>query len=124
MSLEGTVVLVVEDEPLIAMDLAETLANAGATVVGPVGRVTEALFLLGRTPVDAAILDVTLGHEDIAPVAEVLATRQIPFVFVTGGLRGKLAGNPYEAPVILKPAPPQRVVEQLAMELARRHTGR
>ena len=51
---------------------------------GPVGRVTEALRILNQQPVDAAILDVNLAGEFVYPLAELLRTRNIPFVFATG----------------------------------------
>ena len=53
-------------------------------MVGPVGRVTEALRILNQRPVDAAILDVNLAGEFVYPLAELLRTRNIPFVFATG----------------------------------------
>jgi CheY-like chemotaxis protein len=85
-SLQGCRVLVVEDEPLIAWDLAEVLREQGAEIVGPSGNVEGALRLLATAPVvDVALLDVSLdNHESVFAVAEELRSRDIPFVFCTG----------------------------------------
>lgn len=84
-SLKGRTVLVVEDDYMIAADLACSLEEAGATVVGPMASVPEALALLATEPrIDAAVLDVNLGSEKVFPVADVLRERGVPFVFATG----------------------------------------
>lgn len=57
---------------------------AGWRVVGPVGRVAEAVETASHQDCDAAVLDVNLGGEAICPVAEVLNARKVPFVFLTG----------------------------------------
>jgi CheY-like chemotaxis protein len=56
--LHGRRVLVVEDEALVSMMLADLLAKAGCVVVGPVARAADALSLLEQDPVDCAVLDV------------------------------------------------------------------
>ncbi len=60
-------VLVVEDEQIIALDLAAAVEEAGCNVVGPVGMVREALALIDDN-VGAAILDITLRDGDVVPV--------------------------------------------------------
>lgn len=84
--LEGKRLLVVEDEYLIASELAWTLEDAGAEVVGPAGTVEDALSLVEREGdrLDGALLDVNLRGERVFPVAEALATRKVPFVLTTG----------------------------------------
>ena len=77
-------VLVVEDEAVVAMELARLLTLAGAKVVGPAGTIEEALGLLEGQPVDRALLDINLGGRLITPVAKALARRRIPFVYLTG----------------------------------------
>ncbi|MBZ0149149.1 MAG: response regulator [Pseudorhodoplanes sp.] len=77
-------IMVVEDEALVALSLHDFLSELGYSVVGPVGRVAEALRILNQGPVDAAILDVNLAGEFVYPLAELLRTRNIPFVFATG----------------------------------------
>jgi CheY-like chemotaxis protein len=77
-------VLVVEDEYLVAMDMSTYLEAAGAQVVGPASNVNAALEVLERTELDGAILDVNLHGEMAFPIADALAARGIPFVFMTG----------------------------------------
>ncbi|TNF19851.1 MAG: response regulator [Rhodobacteraceae bacterium] len=114
MQLEHQQILVVEDDFLIAMDLAETLREAGAEVVGPAATVAQALELLSGQPITAAVLDVTLGKDVSLAVAQRLAGAGIPFVYHSGQialLRG--AGWP-KAPVINKPALPSVFVAAVA----------
>ena len=79
-------VLIVEDEPLIAMMLEDFLDVLGKQTVATADTVATALDALGAGGVDAAILDVNLrGGEKSTAVAEALAKADIPFVFATGG---------------------------------------
>lgn len=78
-------ILVVEDEYVIAADLARALEDLGASVVGPVGSTASALALIeGKDALDAAVLDVNLGTEKVFPVADALNRHGIRFVFATG----------------------------------------
>jgi CheY-like chemotaxis protein len=79
-------VLVVEDEYVIALDLASALAELGAEVIGPVPSVDQALSVIREHAgeLDAAVLDINLGSETAYPVAELLRERRVPFVFATG----------------------------------------
>jgi CheY-like chemotaxis protein len=76
-------VLIVEDEVLVAMDLAGVLEQAGYVVTGLAGSVTDALALVRKETFDIALLDVNLGGKTVEPVAKSLATRAIPFGLVT-----------------------------------------
>jgi len=76
-------VLIVEDEVLVAMDLASVLQRHGYVVVGLAGSVTEALALVRKEEIDIALLDVNLGSKTVEPVANRLAERAIPFGLVT-----------------------------------------
>jgi CheY-like chemotaxis protein len=81
----GRRILVVEDEYLIAADLAEALEELGAEVVGPVANLKAALVEVERAgDLDGATLDVTLGQEKSFDVAAILRQRGVPFVFLTG----------------------------------------
>src|SRR5690349_13470992 len=77
-------ILTVEDEYMLAQELALFLEQHGATVVGPVGTVQAALGLATREAVDAAVLDVNLRSQLVYPVADALIERGVPVVFVTG----------------------------------------
>jgi CheY-like chemotaxis protein len=81
----GRRILVVEDEYIIAADLAQSLEDLGASVLGPAGTVADALALVAGEPaLDAAVLDINLGSEKVFPVADALQARGVPFVFASG----------------------------------------
>lgn len=82
----GRRLLVVEDEYLIAASLARALEGRGAEVVGPAGSVRDALALVEAEGdrLDGAVLDINLRDERVYPVADALAARGVPFVFLTG----------------------------------------
>ncbi len=82
--LQGCRVLVVEDEPLEALDYCDRLAEAGAEVVGPYASVVDALEAIGRQSVDVALLDYALADRNSQELQMALETRQIPFVVLTG----------------------------------------
>ena len=78
-------ILVVEDEYLLADELAMELADEGATVMGPVPTVAHALALLdAQSRPDGAILDLNLGGDPAYPLADVLIDRGVPLIFTTG----------------------------------------
>jgi CheY-like chemotaxis protein len=77
-------VLIVEDDPIIALDFEDTILGFGVKTVRTAGGVARALDMIAdRTPA-FALLDVGLVHEKSFAVAERLAALKIPFVFVTG----------------------------------------
>ncbi len=84
MPTESCRVLIVEDESLVALDLADALGSAGFVPVGPVGTVSEALSAVASECIDAALLDAKLCGEWADPVAEALTRRAIPFALITG----------------------------------------
>jgi CheY-like chemotaxis protein len=77
-------ILVVEDEYLIRMLLEDMLADLGYDIAAAVGTIKEASELAANGDFDAAVLDVNLDGHEIYPVADILAKRGKPFVFVTG----------------------------------------
>ena len=115
----GRVVLVVEDEFLIAMDLERLLRRHGWRVLGPAATVDQALrLLLGETP-DVALLDINLRGELVTPVAEELRARGVPFVLASAypslsQAAAALAG----APNIGKPTGERRLLAALAQAVA------
>jgi CheY-like chemotaxis protein len=83
--LEGRLVLVVEDEYMIADEIAGMLAAAGAETLGPVARVSDALHLIAAAGrIDGALLDVNLRGEAVWPVVDALRARGVPVVLATG----------------------------------------
>jgi CheY-like chemotaxis protein len=91
--LAGKRVLVVEDEPLVALDIVAELEGAGADVVGSAGTAKEALHIIDNTLLDAALLDANLRGHPVGEIAAALAARNVPFLFVTGYGAGKLAAG-------------------------------
>ena len=83
-SLRGKHILVVEDEPLVAMDMQSMLNAAGCDVVGPAGTLEEAKRLVTEQNCDAALVDVNLKGEPIDELLSVLRQEGVPFAFVTG----------------------------------------
>ncbi|HEX4194862.1 MAG TPA: response regulator [Stellaceae bacterium] len=85
-ALRGQQILVVEDDYLVAQVLVDLLEDAGATVIGPIGWVDEALTLITDPAhrLDAAVLDVNLHGSKSYPIADALADRSIGFIFATG----------------------------------------
>lgn len=110
-------VLIVEDEFIIAMALADAVAECDGTVVGPFATVSETLAALDQVMIAAAILDARLTDRDITPVALRLAREGIPLVVHSGtGLPPEVASEWPDLPVFLKPGDAQDVVQRLLIE--------
>ena len=109
--LAGRAVLVVEDEYMIADDLKQALQDEGAEVIGPVPTVAQALALIEGVPkIDVAVLDANLGGERAWPIADALANRAIPFLFVTGYEAKAIPAKFHEAIRLEKPVDAAEVV--------------
>jgi DNA-binding response OmpR family regulator len=102
MNLAGRSILVVEDEPLICLDVTRRLQGAGARVYAA-SRLDKALNLADAPDLAAGVLDFDLGAADSTAVCWRLVDRRIPFVFHTGRVYTAFRQWP-SAPVILKPA--------------------
>lgn len=84
-----TSVLLVEDEVMIRMMVADMLEELGYAIVAEAGDIDEGVRLVQATDFDIAILDVNVNGKVISPVAEAIQMRGIPFVFATGyGVQG------------------------------------
>ena len=77
-------VLIVEDEPIIALDLQSILEGAGASPVHVEHGLEGARMQLARAVPDVVILDLILGGKVSVPLAHELRDRSIPFLFLTG----------------------------------------
>lgn len=108
-------VLVVEDEYLIADDLADMLRNAGADVVGPAASLPSAIRLAGSTErIDAAILDIQLDGVTVFPLADELRARGIPMMFLTGCDGDNIPDDFARVRLCHKPVGAAHVLKQLA----------
>lgn len=113
-TLRSTRVLVVEDDALIALDIARQLEDAGFRVVGPAVSVSRALRLMQDQGCDIAVLDVNLGrNETSVPVARELRARSTPFIVLSGYMREQHPAELQGAPVLSKPASPSELVAML-----------
>jgi PAS domain S-box-containing protein len=96
-------VLLVEDEPLVSMMLADMLSAFGHKVDGPYSRFSDAILAAKTNNLQAGILDVNLGGEKTYAVADILANRNIPFAFVSGYGPDSIVSAFSHAPVLQKP---------------------
>jgi CheY-like chemotaxis protein len=81
--MKGKKVLIVEDSYLLALTLEDMLTDSGADVIGIAPSVAIALKAMEDHTIDIACLDINLGSETSFPIADALAMRGIPFVFVS-----------------------------------------
>lgn len=101
--LQGCRVLVVEDEPFVAMDIEAMLGELGCHVVGPVGDRDSALCKAREAEIDLALLDVNLNGHAVDDIADTLHRRGVPFAFASGYGRDGLPQGFRQAPLLEKP---------------------
>ncbi len=111
-------VLVVEDEYLIRMLLEDMLADLGYAIAAAVGSIAEAREQAASGDFCAAVLDVNLDGEEIYPVADLLAERGLPFVFVTGYGERSLPERYRDRPALQKPFQAEQLEAALSGLLA------
>jgi CheY-like chemotaxis protein len=112
--LAGKRVLIVEDDNILAMTIAEELAAERAKVIGPAPTVTDALEVIARIDLDGAIVDLNLRGKAAFPVADALADRHIPFVFATGYLvAGHIPARHVDVRRFVKPTAPSVICRAL-----------
>jgi PAS domain S-box-containing protein len=120
MAVGGRRVLLVEDEALVAIMMRDMLTDLGFAVIGPVSNNASALAAVRASGVDCAVLDLNLGGATSYPVADELAERGIPFVFVTGYDREAVDRRYSEIPMLQKPVDDQSLRGILATCLGSR----
>jgi DNA-binding NarL/FixJ family response regulator len=106
----GIRVLVVEDEPIVGLDIRQQLANAGFEVLGPATSVANALPFIAEPGCDVAVLNVNLGTETSEPIARKLQAFGTPFVVWSGYSADDLAPSFSRATCLTKPAPMAELV--------------
>jgi CheY-like chemotaxis protein len=99
----GARILIVEDEPLIAMELEDLVQGLGFVPVGPAMDVSSALKLVTGSEVDACILDINIAGQTGLPVADELHRLGKPWIFTTGYDADVLDGCYPDVPVVNKP---------------------
>ncbi|KIZ38855.1 MULTISPECIES: response regulator [Rhodopseudomonas] len=99
----GGSVFLVEDEAMIRMMVADMLEELGYSVAAETGEINEAIRLAETTEFDIAILDVNVNGKVISPVADLLKSRNRPFIFATGyGAQG-VPEDHRDRPALQKP---------------------
>jgi PAS domain S-box-containing protein len=106
-------ILIVEDEALVAIEIARALTEAGFDIVGPARGVSAALALLRQRGCDAAVLDINLGSETSEAIAIALTASKTPFVTLSGYARHEHSPAFAGAPALTKPARPQLLIAEL-----------
>jgi CheY-like chemotaxis protein len=96
-------VFVVEDEALLLMTLQDMLDDLGCEMVASAQRLDDAVRKAAELAFDIAVLDVNVAGKRIDPVAELLAGRDLPFVFVTGYERTALPSGFQDRALLAKP---------------------
>lgn len=96
-------VLLVEDNAIIALDMASVLEALGCEVIGPAGNLAKAMSLAEGANLDAAVLDINLGEERCWKVAHKLADAGVPVVLASGYSRIEVDPRFERAPLLPKP---------------------
>ena len=110
----GCNIIIVEDEFLIADDVAAMLREAGAKVIGPAASLSEGMRLAGDTEqIDAAVLNIDLGGVTVFPLADELLARGIRIMFLTGYGQDNIPPEYAAIPCCRKPTGPAGVIDEL-----------
>lgn len=106
-------ILVVEDEPVIALTLEEVLIDAGFAIAGVAGKLDKALALVESGACDAAIVDANLVGVSASPVAIALEARGLPYIVMSGYSPDQMRGEYPRAIFLSKPCRPELLLETL-----------
>jgi DNA-binding response OmpR family regulator len=118
--LSGVTVLVVEDDPLLAIDLEDTLVEMGAAVVDVCRTLDEAMARADADDFAVAVLDFSLGSDSVTPFARRLSHRHVPFILHTGMSPSEPSLMEWKDSLIVeKPASPRRLMAAINSALGR-----
>lgn len=116
--------MVVEDDALVALDLEMMLKAAGCEVIGPLGWLDQALSFAVKEEFDGALLDIHLRGTLVYPVADVLAIREIPFMFLSGYGYRDLPQRFSDRPIWSKPYTTKALAMKVSEVIAGSRTDR
>jgi CheY-like chemotaxis protein len=106
-------ILVIEDEFFVAAHIEHVLEGEGVEVIGPVGSLDEAMQLARNESMDGALLDVNIDGGRIDDVAEILAEKHVPFVFVSAYGRDNLPAAHRAATIVDKPFKDEDLIREV-----------
>ncbi|SJZ54324.1 CheY chemotaxis protein or a CheY-like REC (receiver) domain [Enhydrobacter aerosaccus] len=107
---EGSKILVVEDNYLLAEVVCEFVLDCGMEPIGPASGVETGLVYARQAPLDGALLDINLDDRFCFPICAMLAQRSIPFAFLTGYSHLSLIPQAYRhVPLVAKPFDPDEL---------------
>jgi DNA-binding response OmpR family regulator len=113
----GKRILLIEDEPLVSMDMESVLSAAGCVICGPAGNIDEARRLSNEGEYHAALLDANLEGHPVDEIAELLGRRDCAFAFVTGYGREALPAGFRNAALLGKPYSPDQLLTTVELLL-------
>lgn len=122
--INGRRILLVEDEPLVAMMMTQMIGDMGGEVIGPFGTLRDAIAGLPEAGLDAAVLDVNVGGELVYPLAERLARDGTPLMFLTGYDSKSVDRRFVTARVLTKPIEEAELASALASLLEEKPKAR
>lgn len=118
--LPGRRVLIVEDNPLLALNLDDALRERGVDVVGPALDLDSGIALVREDSLDGAVLDIDIGGHPVWPIARGLKEDGVPFMFVSGDCRKGLPDDLAGAVCLQKPAETGAILTSVAAIMERR----
>ena len=107
-------ILIIEDEPMIALDLKLAFSEAGAYVVGIASTVDEARKLAETPDITGAVVDLRLHGQSVRGVVQRLTDRAVPFLFYSGHDDAPTARSWPKVPLLTKPQEPAAILKMLA----------
>ena len=113
-NLVGLRVLIVEDEPLVAMSLSEVIEAEGCIIAGEAGTIADALAIVATATFDVAVLDLNLHGKQADEVASAILLRGRAVVFATGSGASGVASKFHGWPILCKPYTDEAVLASLA----------
>ena len=112
--MDQPVILIAEDEPIVGLDLCDTIAEAGYLVEGPHADLNSAMLAFQKRRPDLAILDIRLKDKGVYPFAEKLIAEDVPVIFHSGHLPlDEVDARFPDAPALAKPCPPGEILSQV-----------
>jgi len=110
---KGQRILIVEDDPMLAFGMEQTLLQSGFKISGIAANLDAALTMIESDDSDAAMLDANLAGTSAAPAAAALKARGVPFLVLSGYSKTQLNGDFHGAPYLQKPCRPGLIIQTL-----------